>query len=229
MGRPGITEVIDRLREDGYRAARAFPGATMPHIQQPAVAVALQEEQSQSQTLAVSVLYPEHLSGGACEDEAGRVAEILRGLGYGCTQESCRYDGKSGRFFVRILAVWEEQKSKVVPFSVSIGGVLMKYVEEFSSEQKHTLKPVGAMGQTDPIGVVSVPQQWGFTVEELIPVDTKEANEPAEPFSLTVSRGNVEESYQQCYWTSQIRRDTQLGLVKIRTGMARSRSVGNNE
>ena len=135
MGQPDVTAVIRKLQQEGYRADRAFPGVKMPHIQKPAVAVALHEECEGKQTLAVSVLYPEIMGGGACEDDACRVADILRELGYICTQEHCQYDGKSDRFSVRILAVWEEAKSEEVPFSVAIEGAPMQYVEAFSSEK----------------------------------------------------------------------------------------------
>ena len=70
MERPGLNSVIDGLQEQGYRTSRAFPGERMPHIEKPAVAVALQKEESGSQTLAVTVLYPESMGGGACEDDA---------------------------------------------------------------------------------------------------------------------------------------------------------------
>lgn len=227
MGRPDITAVIRKLQQEGYRAARAFPGVKMPHIQKPAVAVALHEERSESQTLAVSVLYPETMGGGACEDDACRVADILREQGYVCIQEHCQYDGKSDRFSVRILAVWEEPKPEDAPFSVSVEGTLMKYVEAFSSEQKSSVIPIRVMGQTEPVGYVSMPQPWTFTMEELIPVDMEEPAELVEPFSFLVRRGGIGEYYQGCRWTSQIRRDTEQGLVKVRTGTAESRSILN--
>ena len=226
MGRPDITAVIQKLQEHGYRTARAFPGVKMPHIQKPAVAVALHKEQADSQTLAVTVLYPEIMGGGACEDAACLVTEILREMGYLCTQEYCHYDGKSDRFSVRILAVWEDP-IPAMPFSVSIGGVQMKYAMEFSSEQKISVQPVHTMGQAEPAGFAAAPQQWSITLEELIPVDTAEPEEPTEPFTMVVRRGIIGEVYEDCYWTSQLRRDTRQGLEKVRTAAAGKRSVLN--
>ena len=52
MGRPDLKKVIDGLQEQGYRTDRAFPGERMPHIQKPAVAVALQKEEETSQPAA---------------------------------------------------------------------------------------------------------------------------------------------------------------------------------
>ena len=227
MGRPDITAVIGKLQQRGYRTARAFPGVKMPHIQKPAVAVALHEERSESQTLAVTVLYPEIMGGGACEDDACQVAEILRELGYVCTQEHCQYDGKSDRFSVRILAVWEEPEPEEAPFSLFADGAAMNYVEAFSAEQKTTVMPVRAMGQIESVGYISTPQNWTFTLEERIPVDGEETDVLEEPFDFLVRRGGIGEYYEGCYWTSEIRKDTQLGLVKVRTGTAGNRRILN--
>ena len=48
MERPELKTVIAGLQDQGYRTGRAYPGERMPHIQKPAVAVALQKEESGS-------------------------------------------------------------------------------------------------------------------------------------------------------------------------------------
>ena len=224
MERPELKTVIAGLQEQGYRTGRAFPGERMPHIQRPAVAVALQKEESGSQTLAVTVLYPESMGGGACEDDARVVAGYLRGMGYECVQEHCQYDGKSDRFFVRILANWRDVQADA-PYTVSVGEELMRYTTAFSAEQKTDVIFVGAAGKGAPAGVVGSPLPWTVTLEELIPRDVEEPEDPPEPFDLRVRRGNVEECYRDCRWVSQRRQDTQEGLRKTRVGMALIRSV----
>ena len=209
MERPELKTVIAGLQEQGYRTGRAFPGERMPHIQRPAVAVALQKEESGSQTLAVTVLYPESMGGGACEDDARVVAGFLRGMGYECVQEHCQYDGKSDRFFVRILAVWRDVQADA-PYSVSIGEELMRYTTSFRAEQKRK------DGEEEP---------WTLTLEELIPRDIAEPREESEPFVLTVARGSMLERYGDCRWTSHSRLDTQEGLEKVRTAQAMTRTV----
>lgn len=224
MERPELKNVIAGLQEQGYRTGRAYPGERMPHIQKPAVAVALQKEESGSQTLAVTVLYPESMGGGACEDDARVVAGFLRGMGYECVQEHCQYDGKSDRFFVRILAIWKDVQADA-PYTVSVGGELMRYTTAFGAEQKTDAIFIGSMGSGIPAGVVGSPKPWTVTLEELIPRDVEEPAEQAEPFELTVRRGNVEECYGGCRWTYHSRQDTQEGLRKIRTGIALTRSM----
>lgn len=227
MERPELNAVIAGLQREGYRTGRAFPGERMPHIQKPAVAVALQKEASGSQTLAVTVLYPENMGGGACEDDARVVAGFLRGMGYECVQEHCQYDGKSDRFFVRILATWNDVQADA-PYSVAIDDGVMRYATAFSAEQKNEVTAVGAMGQDAPVGAVSGKKPWALTLEELIPRDIGEPEDPAEPFVLAVHRGAVRECYEGCYWTGHYRQDTQEGLRKIRTAIALTRSVESN-
>ena len=224
MERPELNTVIAGLQEQGYRTGRAFPGERMPHIQKPAVAVALQKEESGSQTLAVTVLYPENMGGGTCEDDARVVAGYLRGMGYECVQEHCQYDGKSDRFFVRSLATWNDVQADA-PYSVSIEGTLMRYTTGFSAERKTDVRLIGAMGQGAAAGFAAKAQPWTVTLEELIPRDIEEPEDPQEPFALVVQRGAIGECYGGCRWTSHYRQDTQEGLRKVRIGVALTRSI----
>ena len=227
MERPELKTVIAGLQDQGYRTGRAYPGERMPHIQKPAVAVALQKEESGSQTLAVTVLYPESMGGGACEDDAQAVAGYLRGMGYECVQEHCQYDGKSDRFFVRILAIWKDVQADA-PYTVSIGGELARYTTAFSAEQKTDVAVVGAMGKGSAVGFSGKRQPWALTLEELIPRDVEEPEDPVEPFELSVTRGTVEECYGGCRWTGHLRQDAQEGLKKVRTAVALTRSVNKD-
>lgn len=224
MGQPGIDEVIQALREAGFRAARAYPGERMPHIQVSAVAVALHEKLAGQQTLAVTVLCPECMGGDACEDEAQQAAELLRNMGAECIQEHCQYDGKGDRFSVRLLATWQEETAEC-PYTVTMAGGLMPYVTAFTAEQKVDIKTIGAMGQGEPVGVLHTENPWVVTLEEQIPRDTQEPIPPEEPFDFLVRRGTVGEHYQGCYWTSHFRQDTAQGLRQIRTGIAMLRSI----
>lgn len=218
MERPELKTVIAGLQEQGYRTGRAFPGERTPHIQKPAVAVALQKEEAGSQTLAVTVLYPESMGGGACEDDARVVAGFLRGMGFECVQEHCQYDGKSDRFFVRILAIWKDVQADA-PYTVSIGSELMRYTTGFRAERKReTAWDEEAGGAVETV-------TWMLTLEEMIPRGAEETEETEEPFVLMVTRGAVQECYGNCRWAAHIRQDTQEGLRKMRTASAQTRTV----
>lgn len=224
MERPGLNSVIVGLQEQGYRTSRAFPGERMPHIEKPAVAVALQKEESGSQTLAVTVLYPESMGGGACEDDARALAGFLRSLEYECVQENCRYDGKSDRFFVRILAS-RKNAQDAPPYEVLINGQLLPYTTEFSAEQKREISLVRTAGQGETMEAVGFPQLWTLTLEELIPGDVRDEAAIQEPFNLTVRRGQVEETYQVCCWTLHRRQETRQGLRRVRECVALNMEV----
>lgn len=217
MERPELTAVVDKLTERGYRAARAWPGTRMPHIQKPAVAVALAGETAERLLLSVVVFCPEHLGGKVCEEEARNVANALREMGLSCNQGACRYDGKSDRFSVEIQAGWDAE-SKKLPYSVSIDGNLMRWTTAFTMERKKIVA-----SETEPESA-SEEQLWTLTLEEMIPSDTPET-ETGEPFTLLLRRGSWGERYDNCIWTTVRRQDTREGLSQIRIGVSSERKL----
>lgn len=223
MGRPDITNVIRVLQEAGFRAGRAYPGQRMPRLQQPAVAVALQKDETDFQVLAVTVLCPENLGGGQCENIALEVTDELREMGYSCVQEHCQFDGKGDRFAVRILATWQDELEEF-PYAVALGYGPMNYVKGFSSVWKRSVQALGTFGQTVPVGFALGPEYWTFTIEEHFP-EGEEPGEPAEPFEMVVRRGNLGEIYGGCCWTSVSRVNTRDGLQVVRQGTAQTRRV----
>ena len=66
---------------------------------------------------------------------------------------------------------------------------------------------------------------WNFTLEELLIPGSSEPPDPAEPFTLTVSRSNGDEQFTGCRFTSQQRQDTIRGITQIRKGTAQKRNV----
>ena len=66
---------------------------------------------------------------------------------------------------------------------------------------------------------------WTFTLEELLIPGTSEPPDPAEPFTLQVSRSNGDELFTGCRFTSQQRQDTIRGVTQIRKGTAEKRNV----
>ena len=89
----------------------------------------------------------------------------------------------------------------------------MRYATAFRAEQKIDVEH---LEEAAP---------WTLTLEEMIPRDIDEPEEGEEPFTLTVRRGTVSESYGSCRWTSHSRQDTQEGLQKRRTAQALTRTV----
>ena len=224
MGRPDLEDVIEVLQAAGYRTGRAFPGKRMPAIQVPAVTVALQKDEAQQQLLAVTVLCPENMGGGQCEDVALGVTEVLREKGYICTQEHCQYDGRGDRFSVRILALWEDAPADE-PYAVTMGLGPMNYVTGFSAEHVNPLLPVFSFGQNQPVDYVPGEESWSFTLEEFFPANTVALQEPEEPFEMVVRRGVLGEIFTGCRWSADERIHTREGMKVVRKGKALTRRV----
>lgn len=224
MGRPDINGIIQLLQTSGFRAGRAYPGKRMPAIQVPAVAVAVQKDETTRQLLAVTVFCPEHMGGGECENLALQVTEVLRRRGYVCTQEHCQYDGRGDRFSVRILALWEDAPADV-PYAVSMGLGPMNYVDGFSAEHQQNQLPVYAFGQAAPVTYAPGEERWVMTLEESFPGNQEQPQEPAEPFVVVVRRGVVGEIYEGCRWQSERRTHTREGMKVVRKAVAATRRI----
>jgi hypothetical protein len=148
-------------------------------------------------------------------------------MGYECIQENCQYDGKSDRFFVRILASWKDVQADA-PYTVTIDGELVRYTTSFSAAQTTDVQTIRAMSQGMALGLAATPEIWTLMLEELIPRDVEETEDPTEPFDLVVRRGITEECFGGCRWTLHSRQDTQEGLKKVRMALALTRSVTKN-
>lgn len=224
MGRYSVEKVIRILYEAGYRVGRAYPGGRMPHIQVPSVAVAVQREDETALVLEITVLIPDTDGGAACEDVAMGVASVLRDKGIQCVQEHCQHDGKGDRFTVRIIATCKTPEKKL-PITAYMGNTTVPYLVSFTAEQRTDVETVGAMGQSEPAGVVTKPHLWEFTVEEQLPRELEGPSVFDEPFHLQVHRGLIREEYDGCYWTSYYSHDNQDGMRVIRKGIAQRRRV----
>ena len=62
-------------------------------------------------------------------------------------------------------------------------------------------------------------------MEELLAPGTSEPPDPAEPFTLMVTRAAGDETFTECNWTSVKREDSINGVRQIRTGIAKKRTV----
>ncbi len=106
MGKQRILDVIEALVSAGFRAERGYPGKGMPYPDAPVVAVSLQEQKSDSFTLAVRIYCTVELGGILCEDLSLDMVPVLEGLGAECTVGACGFSGKSGLFSICVMAKW---------------------------------------------------------------------------------------------------------------------------
>lgn len=213
MGSGRVTEVIDTLKTGGFRAAAAWPGEKIPQLGDVAVTVCLKKQESDGTTVVQATVWsPFAMGGSTCEGAACQVAALLADAGAECTVDKCRYDSNACLFYMPVEAAFAGEAEQA-GFHVTMGAAALDYAVSFRSQQ----------ATEDPVEVPVTGTQWTFRLEEWFPVGAVEQNAPAEPFTVTVKRKNVTETYRECRITSVSREDEETGLRQIRTGTAASR------
>lgn len=216
-----VGNVITALSAASIRADEAYPGRRIPALTGPVAAVQLGKMDRSVRTTAVKVVIMSPSSGGGsqCENTALRAIEALQKMGGTCVKDLCKFDEMADVFYIGIEAEFfgtamENKWSAGPGYAITIGAQPMENVVSFSA-QRATSDEVTAIGNAP----------WTFTLEELLIPGTSEPPDPAEPFTLTVSRSNGDELFTGCRFTSQQRQDTIRGVTQTRKGTAEKRSV----
>ena len=162
---------------------------------------------------------PAKSGGSLCESTALRAVEALQGMDGTCVKDVCKFDEMADVFYIEIQCQFfgtalESGWSAGPGYAITIGSQPMRYVVSFAA-QRETDKEVTAIADA----------KWNFTMEELLPPGAGEPPDPTEPFHVTVSRTNGEESFTGCTWTSVKREETIRGVTQIRKGIAQTRNV----
>lgn len=216
-----VSEVIGKLASGGIRAAEAYPGKRIPALTGAVAAVRLGkvDRAIRMTHLEVVVMSPASLGGSACETTALKAVGILQNMGGTCVKAVCKFDEMADVFYINIDVEFfgtalENSWSAGPGFSIRIGAQAMNYVTSFQI-QRETDKDITAITNA----------KWRFTLEELLPPGTSEPSDPAEPFTMSVSRNGGDETFSGCTWTSVKREDTIKGVSQVRVGIADKRTV----
>lgn len=162
---------------------------------------------------------PAAQGGSLCESTALRAVEALQAMGGTCVKDVVKFDEMADVFYIDIEVEFfgtalETGWSSGPGYAVTIGAQPMPHAVSFQAEQK-----------TDEEFTTLSKAPWQFAVEELLPPGTSEPTNPAEPFTLTVTRSKTDEVFSGCTWISVKREDTIRGVSQIRVGRAESRAV----
>lgn len=216
-----VSNVIECLRSAGIRSDEAYPGRRIPALTGAVAAVRLGKVDRSVRTTKVQVVImsPAAHGGSSCETAALQAVEALQSMGGTCVKEMCRFDEMANVFYSEIDAAFfgtalEDSWSAGPGYSVKIGAQPLDHIMSFSA-QRSTDKEVTAIGNA----------KWNFTLEELLPPGSSEPPDPAEPFTVTVSRPGGEESFTGCTWSMVKREETIRGVTQIRQGIAEKRNV----
>lgn len=216
-----VSNVITALSGVSIRADEAYPGRRIPALTGPVAAVRLGKIDRSVRTTAVEVVIMSPSSGGGslCEKTALRAIEALQKMGGTCVKDVCKFDEMADAFYISVEAEFfgtamENRWSAGPGYSITIGAQPMEQVVSFSVQRS-------VSGDAEGIGNAV----WNFTLEELLAPGTSEPPDPAEPFTLTVSRSNGDEQFTGCRFISQQRQDTIRGVTQTRKGTAQKRNV----
>ena len=214
-----VSNVIDALKAKSIRADEAYPGGRIPALTGPVAAVRLGKVDRSQRTTAVQVIVmsPAELGGVACESTALRTIEALEAMNGVCVKGLCQFDEMADVFHIEITAEFfgvalENRWAAGPGYAVTIGEQNMGWVTGFSIRR-----------QTDDEVTAIANAQWEFTMEELLGPGSVDPPDPTEPFVLTLTRDNSDETFTGCTWTSVKRTDTLRGISQIRTGKAKKR------
>ena len=213
-------QVISELVNGGVRAAAAWPGQKIPHLTAPAAAVCLEkaDDAKGETTVLVTVYSPGDDGGSVCEAAAVAAMEVLQNAGAVCLLEGCRYDGQLHLFSMELHAVYAEaeeaEAEEKLPITVKLGAAPLAYITGFKSW--HLTDDPSVTALSDSLCY--------FRIEELIPSGGTEQNTPAEPFTITVTRGGTIETFTGCRLTSDIREDQVEGVNRVRSGTAEKKT-----
>lgn len=227
MGYSILELVLRRLREEGFAADAAYPGQKFPQIT-GTVATAHIEKVDRANllvTMEVNILCPAAMGGTACEVEALRATEILRGAGAECVQNGCTYDGISQVYVVSVLATFtgitEADDCAVWPgFYCYIDDQVHRFAVGFTAEQDHGVETQYVIGQAFPVGTRVGTQGWEIQLEERIPVGSPDIGSSKEPCEIRIVTDRKTEIYSGCRWLSEKREFSRQGLHRIRKGVA---------
>lgn len=224
MGELMLNEVLDQLRSAGFRADLAYPGGRIPEIDEIVAAVHIRKADPSQATLTVEVtiIAPEAVGGTACELEALGAMEALCRGGAVCTQNGCEYDGQGRVYSVMILAEYTgfvpEKPCALGPgIRLFIGNEEVEHAVSFTMEKTSEPKWMQEMGTGDPVEIRLGFWVWKLRLEELLPVGAVVASLPQESFTLHL-RGQQEETYTGCCWTSVSYEYTPRGVRRVRGG-----------
>ena len=216
-----VGNVIAELTAASIRADEAYPGRRIPALTGPVAAVRLGKMDRAVRTTAVEVVIMSPSSGGGslCESTALRAIQALQDMGGPCTKVVCKFDEMADVFYIGIVAEFfgtalETNWSAGPGYAITIGQQPMEHVVSFSAQR-------AVSGEVTDLENAL----WSFTLEELLIPGTSEPPDPAEPFTLQVSRSNGDELFTGCRFTSQQRQDTIRGVTQTRKGTAEKRNV----
>ena len=214
-----IEAVGTALNMAGFQTGLANPGQWIPEIQEPVVALCLEQVDSDAYevTVRAEVVSPVVLGGQRCEEDVLRVVQALQNVGARCRVTALRFDAKTELFSMAVLATFygdilDEEWVVGRACTVVWGGKWVGEPVSFTAWRE----------TSDPDTEAMTAKKWHFRMEEILDGKHEEATETS-GFTVSVTAGNITESYTDCVVTSQQRILRGGYLRQIREGIAKEK------
>ena len=217
-----VQQVVNALSAGGIRARRGYPEEKYFYPTAPVAAVYLESAQGETVTVAAQI-YATRASD--CEDCADEVFAILRPVADVCMAERCKFDQQMSLFSLRVLLRWEPEElsdlsgdqpelGSSAPYTVYLNGTALPYVTSFSSSFSGELyQSVSGEGEAE---ILYTDRAWALSIVEMLPLEAVPEVNIEETFTLSVVRGGVQETYNQCRWDTIRRTETDQGVRQWR-------------
>ena len=216
-----LETVNNALNLAGFHTGLANPGQWIPEIEEPVVAICLEQVDSDAYevTVRAEVVSPVALGGQRCEEDVLRVVHALQNVGARCRVTRLDFDAKTELFSMAVLATFygDILDEKWVAGNACSGIWGGRWVGE----------PVSFTvwrETSNPESQALTAKEWHFRMEEILDGKFDETTATA-AFNITVTAGNLTETYMNCTVTSQQRVLRGGYLRQIREGIAQEKQA----
>lgn len=235
LGYEWLKMIGEILKNSGIAVMEAYPPGDMLHLTEPAAVIELRTLNSaEGEALfGIQVLSPRNLGGWKCQAAAADAASALYHAELNCSSGKMEYLTRMDCFCILVVAkipvCCENGKwVKGHPWKISIENQSVPYASRFCAEQHQQRRMVGAVCQSDPVGVTPCGNTgWNIRLVQTIPWGKNLPVLPVEPFSLTVHRGSQRYVYRDCCWDGEKVSNGKSGTELEHWGYALSREVFN--
>lgn len=237
MGREWLETIAQILKKLGIGVIEAYPHGGMVQVEKPMAAVELRnaDRGAGEAVIGIHVLSPRSMGGWECQATAAAVAGELHDSQIESVCGKMEYHHRNDCFSVLVTAklpivcengIWVRGRS----WQVTMGDGEVPYVTRFAAEQNQHRQMLGAVCQTEPVGISpSANSGWRIRLTQKIPAGKPIPAMAAEPFSLTVRRGQQVQVYQGCCWNEEKSITEQSGVLLEYAGYALRREVSHGE
>lgn len=215
-----IASVSAALRAAGYRTGEANPGAVLPEITEPVVAVNLERVDAADMAMVVraTVVSPLKLGAKTCETHGLAVCRALSNMGRNCQLQPCQFNPKTEMFTSSVLVtlqgnVLDEDWITKNIFQVRIGAYYLDKVLSVTAQQEG-----GGTLQLNDCA-------WKIRIEERLS-EIREENIPVNAANITVQYERGQEVYTNCRLIGRQRIFRDGALIQIWNATAQSRTLG---